>query len=114
MSIIDPRQLLEHIEGDLELLQEAFVMFQEESDTMLGELRNAVNNQNADAVRSVCHSIKGMLSNFLAVAPCDTLEQIRDTETGNDQEAHQLVGELESQIQEMFGEIQTILDSGEA
>lgn len=114
MAIIDPQKLMEHLEDDLELLEQAYELFQEESESMQADLKQAVDRQDVGAIHSAAHSLKGMLSNFLAEAPCQTLVQIQESDQTNSDAKQQLLQNLRTQLDMMDSEIKQIIESGKA
>ena len=112
MNIINQKDLIEHIEGDLELLRDAFELFTDEKTTMKAELQAAIDSNDVDAARSAAHSIKGMLSNFLAESACETAGQIQEIASGQTLEGiPQLSQQLSEQMNQDETELSQMLDS---
>ena len=113
MPIIDPEQLIEHVDGDLEFLRETYEIFREENQTKQSNLRAAFNAADLEAVQSIAHSLKGMLSNFLAESASATANQI---ESIKEPQALALAGplldQLSRQIEMMDAEIKQTLEAG--
>ena len=81
MTIINPQNLMAHLEGDRELLKDVFQIFVEEKPALQAQLLAAIEATDTDAVRNVAHSMKGMLANFLAESACTTAEEIQQIAT---------------------------------
>ena len=113
MSIIDSELLIEHVDGDMEFLQETFEIFCQESKTKQAELRAALNAADLEAVQSIAHSLKGMLSNFLAEPAFETAGQIESiSDPHRLASAAALLDKLSSQIELTAVEIQQTIESG--
>lgn len=63
-SIIDERDLLERVGGDLEFLNEIATMFLDECPRMLQEIRTACVRGDAEALQHAAHTLKGCVANF--------------------------------------------------
>jgi len=110
MPIIDRAQLMDHLDGDLEFLQDAHELFNEESRTMLDDLRAAIAASDLAAVQSLTHTLRGMLANFMAEPACETADQLRAAGIGDASNA--LLDKLNNQMDSMSSEIKEILLSG--
>jgi len=105
---------MEHLEGDLEMLEAAYEIFCEESELSQAKLRAAFDAGDLDSVRANAHTLKGMLSNFMADLACQTtiqLETIEDVDALAD--SRSLLNILREQINEMLLEIKQILETGD-
>lgn len=65
-SVFDLTKALDHVEGDLGLLQEMVDLFLEEYPSMLMEIEHALTAENAQALQHAAHTLKGSVSNFAA------------------------------------------------
>ena len=112
MPIVDTEQLLDYLEGDLELLQDAFDVFCEVSQVTQTELQSAVDAADVEAVHKLAHKIRGMLSNFHAQEACDTAQEVElITDPGQLAGAQPLIDKLRGQIETVRSEITQILRS---
>lgn len=110
MPIIDRVQLMEHVDGDLEFLQETYEIFCEDSQTMLDELRAACDAGKLESVHSLAHTMRGMLSNFMAESACETAGQLQAIDNLDAlSTSSSLLDKLSDQIKTMHSEIQEIL-----
>ena len=111
-TIIDRNRLMEHLEGDLELLEDAFDLFREESQSSKDRLRAAFESRDIESVHRIAHSIKGMLANFLAESACETTERIQsiaDPQVLAD--SYELLDTLAEQMDRTLDELREILAS---
>jgi PAS domain S-box-containing protein len=65
-DVLNVREVLARVGGDRELLRTLVHMFLETCPGQLSELREAIRERNADAIRRVAHTIKGAVGNFSA------------------------------------------------
>ena len=113
MPIVDTEELMDYLEVDLELLQDAFDIFCEVSQNDQTELQAAVDAGDVEAVHKAAHKIKGMLSNFQAPSACETAQKIElMTDPGMLTGVQPLLDKLRGQIETVRSEIIQILQSG--
>ena len=65
-GIFDQDALMERIDGDQEFLEETIAMLDEDSPTLLEDIRAAATAGDAEALAKSAHALKGMLTNFCA------------------------------------------------
>lgn len=63
-AVLDPEELLEHVQGDRELLAEIIRIFRTEIVSLLQTLREAVEKGDASAISRASHTLKGSVGNF--------------------------------------------------
>jgi HPt (histidine-containing phosphotransfer) domain-containing protein len=113
MPIVDTEQLLEYLEGDLELLRDAFDVFCEVSQVVQVDLQSAVSAGDISAVHKLAHKIRGMLSNFQAPAACDTAQEVElIVDPDQLKRAQPLIDKLRRQIESVRTEVNQILQTG--
>ncbi len=111
MAIINQHDLIEHVEGDLELLRDVFELFTDEKSEMQAEMEAAIKAEDAEAVRKVAHSMKGMLANFLAESACQTAAKIQELAAKQTlEEIPKLSQSLAAQMDAVELELQQMLD----
>jgi CheY-like chemotaxis protein len=66
-KVIDTPAALARVDGNVELLRELAALFCEAFPKLLFNLREAIERQNAQAVESAAHSLKGAIGNFGAI-----------------------------------------------
>jgi hypothetical protein len=76
MKIIDREKLLDHVDGDMDLLKDTFEILLVERPEMLKKLRTVFESGDVEAVQLQAHRCKGMLSNFMAEVACATALKI--------------------------------------
>ena len=101
-------ELLEHVDGDLQLLQEALALFIEHCPHMLDRTREALQNEDRTGLSRAAHALKGSSANFNAATVVELAEQLeteahsadfvalRDTFSELDAEVSALLTELEN------------------
>ena len=112
MSIVDRERLLDYLEGDLEFLDDSFEIFCQDSESLLGELRQAFADRDLGSVHKHAHTFKGMLSNFHADSACQTVKQIEEIEI-HELPTTTILEQLAKQIETIKSEIHQILQTGE-
>jgi two-component system sensor histidine kinase/response regulator len=71
-NVINRKQLLERVDGDLELLEELLTVFVEEFPAQLREIEEAILCNDADKLRKSAHRLKGALGNLAAEEAYET------------------------------------------
>lgn len=66
--ILDQAALLDRIGGDAAFLQELALMFGEQREHLLGEIRKALEQGDADGLARAAHTLKGCVGNLGAGA----------------------------------------------
>jgi PAS domain S-box-containing protein len=101
-EVLDPSRLVQHFEGDMELLQELIGMFMETYPPQLSELREAVGAQDGEKAEKVAHSLKGSLSNFTAGPAFEAAERLELLgRAGNLGEAQEALSRLETEMERL-------------
>ena len=93
-------EILAHFEGDGELVRELAEIFLGECPRLLGELRAAIQNADAQALQHSAHSLKGSIGNFsisMAHTSANQLEMLG--KSGSTEGAAQIFAVLETQLQ---------------
>ncbi len=62
----DKSKTLERVDGDLELLKELVALFLEDCPELLGHIKEAIQNRDAQALQHSAHTLKGSVGNFCA------------------------------------------------
>jgi len=65
-SVFDEDALMEQADGDIEFLADMVTILIEDSDPLLTQVQDAATSQDAAALVSPAHTLKGMLANFHA------------------------------------------------
>ena len=64
LAKLDKAIALERLGGDEELLKEVAALFLDEYPPLMGDIKSAIHDQNADQLERAAHSLKGSVSNF--------------------------------------------------
>jgi HPt (histidine-containing phosphotransfer) domain-containing protein len=67
-KIVDIKELKEIMDNDLELIQDCFADFLSEWPALFEEIKDAINQKDADKIDSSAHKLKGTLK-YLAAEP---------------------------------------------
>ena len=62
--LLDPDQVLDRVDGDVELLRELVTMFLEDCPRLLEEIEAAVVRRDAEGLARTAHTLKGSIGNF--------------------------------------------------
>jgi len=65
----DEQALMDHVDGDLEFLQETVDMLEEDGPELLDQIQAAVTARDAAALVKPAHTLKGIMGNFFAEKP---------------------------------------------
>lgn len=66
-QVFDRAALLQHIEGDAELMDEVLQIFLADCPEMMNQLREAIASADAHAIQFAAHAIKGAAANICAL-----------------------------------------------
>jgi HPt (histidine-containing phosphotransfer) domain-containing protein len=67
---------LERLQGDRELLEEIAGVFREEAPKLLAQITEAVERDDAGALKLAAHTLKGALANFAATAAVEAARRL--------------------------------------
>ena len=70
-GIFDRDAALSRMDGDWDLFSEIVGIFEEESPSQIGEIRDAISSGDPGRLNSAAHTLKGALSNFYARVPIE-------------------------------------------
>ena len=65
-DVFDKQELLEELDGDREFLEESLEMLGEDAPALLDQIREGIENQDAEKISTSAHTIKSMVGNFCA------------------------------------------------
>ncbi len=82
IPIVSRDELLQRVDGDMELLEELVDLFLEDLPARLQGLREALDQNNVPQVHELAHSIKGSVSCFAAAAAFEAASQLTDLARG--------------------------------
>lgn len=99
-SIIDRDEVLDRVDGDMELLAEMVEIFLEDCPGLLTGIQKAIESQDVEALEYSAHTLKGAVGNFAAVGAFEAafkLEEMGRTSNiiGANEAYMTLAGEME-------------------
>ena len=65
-DVFDKQELLEELDGDREFLEESLEMLGEDAPELLDQIREGIENDDAEKISVAAHTIKSMVGNFCA------------------------------------------------
>src|SRR5580704_12554808 len=106
---LDREVALARVGGDPELLKEIAVLFLENYQTWLGELRTAANGGNADAVERTAHGLKGSVANFGARDAVEAALKLETLGRNSDPtEMPESMAALEAALETLRGDLESL------
>jgi len=97
--VFDQRAALEQVDGDEQLLNELMALFQQEGARMLGEVRAAITQGDAGALRRAAHSLKGSAGSVGARLTVEAAQRLETIGTQGDlAEAATALTDLEREL----------------
>jgi two-component system sensor histidine kinase/response regulator len=93
---------LRKVGGDRALLEELAGAFRAESQTLLNQLRDAIETNDAAGVRRAAHTLKGAAGVFGAYSACETAKQLESAGTSDDlSQAAEWFATLQAEIEQL-------------
>jgi HPt (histidine-containing phosphotransfer) domain-containing protein len=106
---LDREVALSRVGGDVELLKEIAVLFLENYEAWLGELREAAARGDAKVVESTAHGLKGSVANFGAQAAVEAALRLEALGRGRDlTEVSRSLAALESALAALRPELESL------
>ena len=103
-NVLDLKDVLERVQDDRELLMELLDIFVEDYAEKRELLNKLIEENNAEEVRNIAHSIKGAAGNISAKAIHVTCAKMELLAEGNDLEPVKgLLGQLDKQFVDLQG-----------
>jgi two-component system cell cycle response regulator len=97
------RMALERVDGNDDLLKELALVFCDECPKLILTLQKATDNEDANAIRSAAHALKGVLSMFSADVASQTAAKLENlAEAGTVTELATLSAELVAEVEAVF------------
>ena len=94
----DEQELTEELDGDLEFLAESLEILDEDSVTLIAQLRQAYEANDAETVAVTAHTLKSMVGNFSAEPAFEAAFAVEKLgRAGNLESCAQAIDELDSQ-----------------
>ena len=101
MPEIDHDRALKALDGDVELLKDLARMFVEDAPILLEKLRKAVNENDPKQVRSVVHTLKGLIATYFAKTGVDIAQRLEDSAADGELDPF-FIGDL-NRLEEFIG-----------
>ncbi|MFZ0389430.1 MAG: PAS domain S-box protein [Calditrichia bacterium] len=112
--MFDSQELMERMEGDLDLLKELLDIFEETSADILESISLGIKEKDAQTVERGAHSLKGSVSNFSAGYVRDLAFQLEEMGRNNNLEnAETVFARLKTELPEMIKTLQKFCAGGE-
>jgi two-component system, sensor histidine kinase and response regulator len=103
-GVVDFDRLLERVGGDRKALAQLVGIFREDAPKQIARVREAVQDQDAPALRAAAHAIKGAVANFAAPEATDAAVRLqRIGESGDLANAEGALARLEHEIGKVLG-----------
>ncbi len=110
--VVSREELLQRVEGDMKLLQDLLDVFLEDLPMRLRTLRDALDQDDLEGVRTGAHTIKGSVSTFAAAAAFEAASQLEDLARGGTRDGlKQAIDVLEQEISRLQPALREILAS---
>jgi HPt (histidine-containing phosphotransfer) domain-containing protein len=107
--ILDREIALSRVGGDVELLKEIAVLFLENYEAWLGELREAAARGDAKAVENTAHGMKGSVANFGAQNAVEAALRLETLGRGRDlSDVSSSLAALESALAALRPELESL------
>jgi HPt (histidine-containing phosphotransfer) domain-containing protein len=98
-DVINKVEILDRVDGDIELLLELIDIFREDSSRLISEIRAAVSREDAARIEHNAHSLKGSVGNFGAATAYSAAAKLEAVGGAGDlSEAGRAFGVLETEI----------------
>ena len=65
-DVFDRQELLEELDGDREFLEESLEILMADAPPLIDQIRDGIENNDAEKIRIAAHTIKSMVGNFCA------------------------------------------------
>jgi HPt (histidine-containing phosphotransfer) domain-containing protein len=109
VASLDREVALSRVGGDLDLLREIAVLFLENYQTWLGELRDATGRGDAQGIEHAAHGLKGSVANFGAQSAVEAALQLETQGRHHDLSGvSESLAALESALETLRPELETL------
>jgi HPt (histidine-containing phosphotransfer) domain-containing protein len=98
-DIIDRAEIMERVDGDVELLAEIVELFLSDCPRLLSEIREAIERRDSKALERAAHALKGSVSNFAATAAFEAALRLENIGSNGDMaHAEEAYAALEEEV----------------
>ena len=109
--IIEKDEIMERVDGDMEMLQELIKIYFNDSHQCISRLCGAIETQNAKVVNEAAHSYKGIVSFFTKGTPYNAARRLEEIGRNGDVDgAGPVLEELQSSRAVLDAELQELLE----
>ena len=103
IASLDPDELLEHVQGDRELLADIIRLFRAEAGPLLRIVREAAEDRDAAAISRASHTLKGSIGNFGSGPAYQAAKKMDElAQSGDASAAGALLPTLEAEIERLL------------
>jgi two-component system, sensor histidine kinase and response regulator len=103
-------ELLSRLDNDQELLRELVQLFKDECARLMRSLQDAVSKQEMKAVKTISHSLKGILANLSATRAASAASSLEEIgHAGKHSQLREALAALESEIGVLIPELDACL-----
>jgi HPt (histidine-containing phosphotransfer) domain-containing protein len=99
-AVLDVEGTLARFEGDQQLFRDIIGFFLEDAPPLLGELRRAAEVEQAQAVRSTAHALKGLVAGCGGVRAAEAAQRVENAgQQGNLNGIDELIDTLDQEVE---------------
>jgi HPt (histidine-containing phosphotransfer) domain-containing protein len=107
----DAEAVLIHVDNDRDLLRELAELLCEDAPNTMDRIREAAENEDAEALWQAAHALKGAVANFAALGARDLAQTLeRKGREGDLDGAPGLVQRLEVELERLFQDLRSFVD----
>ena len=101
-QVIDREELMNRLDGDMELLEELFELFVEDYPQFLADIETAILHRDGQKLKQAAHTLKGAVGNFAAKKAFDLAFRLEMMgQEGDFQDAEPVFRDLNRAVEEI-------------
>lgn len=110
-DVFDRQELLEELDGDREFLEESLDMLDADAPTLIDQIRDGIENADAEQIRIAAHTIKSMVGNFCAPLAFEAALNVETIgQSGDLAKCAAGLASLENEVKRLQQELRKLLD----
>ena len=110
-EVFDRQELLEELDGDREFLEESLDMLSADAPPLIDQIREGIENNDAEKIRIAAHTIKSMVGNFCAQPAFQAALHVETSgQSGDVAESAAGLASLENELKRLQQELRKFLD----
>jgi HPt (histidine-containing phosphotransfer) domain-containing protein len=110
----DTEAVLIHVDHDRGLLRELAELLCEDAPNTMDRIREAAENDDAEALWQAAHALKGAVANFAALSARDLAQTLeRKGREGDLDGARELVERLDGELERLFQDLRSFVDAAD-